>query len=158
MVAGHRSGAAGTHRFLPVAPRWLGLVFLGGAVGTTLRSLLETAYGAAPGQWPWATFWINVGGSLLLGALLEGIAASGRDTGWRRGLRLGVGTGVMGGFTTYSTFSVETVSLLGSGQGLLAAGYALASVITGVLAALLGVRVVRWVARGSRTSAPGSAR
>ena len=158
MVAGHRPGAAGTRRFLPVAPRWLGLIFLGGAVGTALRSLLEGAYGAAPGQWPWATFWINVGGSLLLGALLEGIAASGRDTGWRRGLRLGVGTGVMGGFTTYSTFSVETVALLRSGQGLLAAGYAQASVIAGVLAALLGVRLVRWVARGSRTSAPGSAR
>lgn len=159
MVGAHRAGAAGNRRFLPVAPRWLGLIFLGGAVGTTLRSLLESAYGAGRGQWPWMTFWINVGGSLLLGALLEGIAASGRDTGWRRGLRLGVGTGVMGGFTTYSTFSVETVSLLRSGQGLLAAGYALASVLTGVLAALLGVQLVRWIGRGSsRSSAPGSAR
>ncbi|MGV8907751.1 MAG: CrcB family protein [Propionicimonas sp.] len=159
MVGGHRSGAAGTRRFLPVAPRWLGLIFVGGAAGTTARSALESAYGAAPGQWPWVTFWINVGGSLLLGALLEGIAASGGDAGWRRGLRLGVGTGVMGGFTTYSTFSVETVSLLRSGQGLLAAGYGLASVTTGVLAALLGVRLVRWIGRGRRpSSAPGTAR
>jgi fluoride exporter len=159
VVGGHRSGAAGTRRFLPVAPRWLGLIFLGGAAGTTLRSLLESAYGAAPGQWPWVTFWINVGGALLLGALLEGIAASGRDTGWRRGLRLGIGTGVMGGFTTYSTFSVETVSLLRSGQGLLAAGYALGSVIAGVAGALLGVRLARWIGRaGRRSSAPGSAR
>ncbi len=137
-------------RFLGVDPRWLALIFLGAALGTTARSLLEGAWPAAPGAFPFTTFWINVAGSLLLGMLLEAIAESGRDTGWRRGLRLGVGTGVLGGFTTYSTFSVETVLLLRSGNGLLAAGYALASVVTGVLAALLGVRLVRWTTRGLR--------
>ena len=153
MVGANRSGGARTQRFLGVDPRWLGLVFVGGAVGTTLRSLLQSAYGAVPGQWPWATFGINVGGSLLLGALLEAIAASGPDAGWRRGLRLGAGTGALGGFTTYSTFSVETVSLLRSGQVLLATGYALSSVVAGVLAALLGVRMVRWATRGRRQQA-----
>ena len=91
--------------------------------------------------------------------LLEAIAESGRDAGWRRGLRLGVGTGVMGGFTTYSTFSVETVLLLRSGHWLLASGYAVASVVTGVLAAILGVRLVRWTTRGlRRTTVARSAR
>jgi CrcB protein len=137
-------------RFLPVNPRWLALIFLGAALGTTARSLLEGAWPAAPGAFPFTTFWINVSGSLLLGMLLEAIAESGRDTGWRRGLRLGVGTGVLGGFTTYSTFSVETVLVLRPRNGLLAAGYALASVVTGVLAALLGVRLVRWTMRGLR--------
>lgn len=137
----------------------LALIFLGAAVGTSLRSALETAYGPGPDQWPWATFWINVGGALLLGALLEGIAASGRDAGWRRGLRLAAGTGLLGGFTTYSTFSLETVLLLRSGQWAIGVGYALASVTAGVLAALLGVRLVRWSKRGRRlSSAPGSSR
>jgi CrcB protein len=137
-------------RYLAVDPRWLGLIFVGAALGTSARSLLEGAWPAGPGAFPWTTFWINVGGSLLLGMLLEAIAESGRDSGWRRGLRLGVGTGVMGGFTTYSTFSVETVLLLRSGHGLVALGYALASVVTGVVAALLGVRLVRWTTRGLR--------
>ncbi len=153
-------GGGGFRRFgLPVDPRMLALIFLGAALGTSLRSALEAAYGPGPGQWPWVTFWINVGGAMLLGALLEGIAASGRDTGWRRGLRLGAGTGVLGGFTTYSTFSVETVLLLRSGEWVVAAGYALVSVAAGVLAALLGVRLVRWTTRGRRlSSAPGSTR
>lgn len=148
----------GERRFLPVDPRWLVIIFCGAALGTTLRSVLETVFTPAAGQWPWVTFWINVTGSLLLGALLEGIAESGRDTGWRRGLRLGVGTGVLGGFTTYSTFAVETVLLFRSGHWLLASGYALASVVTGVAAAVLGVRLVRWTTRGRRrATAPGSA-
>jgi len=146
-------------RFLPVDPRWLVLIFGGAALGTTARSLLEGTWPAAPGGFPWTTFWINAGGSLLLGMLLEAVAESGRDNGWRRGLRLGVGTGAMGGFTTYSTFSVEAVLLLRSGHWLLAAGYVLTSVVTGVLAAMLGVRLVRWTTRGvRRTAAARSAR
>ncbi len=133
-----------------VHPRWLFLIFGGAAFGTTARSLLEGAWPATPGAFPWTTFWINAGGSLLLGVLLEAIAESGGDSGWRRGLRLGFGTGVLGGFTTYSTFSVETVLLLRSGNWLLATGYALASVVTGVVAAMLGVRLVRWTTRGLR--------
>jgi CrcB protein len=140
-------------RNLGVDPRWLALIFLGAALGTTARSLLEGAFPAGPGAFPWTTLWINVCGSLLLGMLLEAIAESGRDAGWRRGLRLGLGTGVLGGFTTYSTFSVETVLLLRSGHWLLALGYALASVVPGVLAAMLGVRLVRWTTHGLRRTA-----
>jgi fluoride exporter len=142
------------HRFLGVDPRWLALIFLGAALGTTARSLLEGIWPAGTGDFPVTTFCINIAGSLLLGMLLEAIAESGRDAGWRRGLRLGVGTGLLGGFTTYSTFSVETVLLLRSGQWLLGSGYALASIVTGVGAAMLGVRLVRWTTRGLRR-APG---
>ena len=140
-------------RFPGVDPRWLGLIFGGAALGTTVRSLLEGTWPAVPGAFPWTTFWINVSGSLLLVMLLEAIAESGRDRGWRRGLRLGVGTGVLGGFTTYSTFSVETVLLLRAGAWLPALGYALASVATGVAGAMLGVRLVRWTTRGLRRDA-----
>ena len=145
--------------FLPVDPRWLVLIFVGAALGTTARWLLEGTWPAAPDAFPWTTFWINAGGSLVLGMLLEAVAESGRDKGWRRGLRLGVGTGAMGGFTTYSTFSLEAVLLLRSGHWLLATGYVLASVVTGVVAAMLGVRLVRWTTRGlRRTAAARSAR
>ena len=124
-------------------PGWLGLIVAGGALGTSVRAWLEAAYAPSAGSWPWVTFWINVGGSLALGALLEGVAASGPDVGWRRGLRLGLGTGVLGGFTTYSTFSVETVELLRAGLWLVGLGYAVASVVAGIVAAVAGVRLVR---------------
>jgi fluoride exporter len=120
------------------------LIVIGGMAGTAVRAGLEAAAPAQPGGWPWTTFWINIVGSLLLGALLEWLA-SGEDVGWRRSVRLGVGTGVLGGFTTYSTFSVETISLLASGHGLTAVGYALVSAAAGVAAAAIAIVVMRRV-------------
>ncbi|GAB2472826.1 fluoride efflux transporter FluC [Xylanimonas ulmi] len=118
-----------------------GLVALGGCVGVAARYGLEERFPASPGAWPWTTFWINVVGSLLLGALLETLLRTGPDDGWRRTARLGCGTGVMGGFTTYSTFAVETVRLAEGGQVWLGVGYALASVALGILAAVVGIGV-----------------
>lgn len=128
---------------LPVRPAWLAVIGVGGTIGTGARAWLEAAYAAPAGGWPWVTFWINVGGSFLLGVLLEVLAETGRDVGWRRGLRLGLGTGLLGGFTTYSTFSVETVELFGAGALPIALGYAVGSVVTGLLAALTGTWAVR---------------
>lgn len=139
---------------LPVRPAWLGVILLGGTVGTAARAALESSFAPAPGQWPWTTFWINLAGAFLLGALLEGLAISGRDHGWRRGLRLGLGTGVLGGFTTYSTFAVESFGLIGSASWLVGLGYAVGSVLLGVGAAFVGVRAVRlpvrWLRGGRR--------
>jgi CrcB protein len=126
----------------------LGLVVAGGAVGTTLRYLLESAFAAPAGTWPWATFWINVTGALALGALLEALAVLGPDEGWRRSARLGLGTGVLGGFTTYSTFVVETAQLARHQEPVLAVGYDLASLAVGFLAALAGTVVVSRSMRG----------
>jgi len=128
---------------IPVRPAWLGVILVGGAVGTSLRAVLEDAWGAGLGEWPWATFWINVAGSFLLGVLLEALAASRLGRTWRRGLQLGVGTGVLGGFTTYSTFSVETTRLLEGGQWPVGLLYALTSVVVGVVAAAGGIGAVR---------------
>jgi CrcB protein len=125
--------------------RWLLLILFGGALGTAVRAWLESTWPAQPGAWPWTTFWINIAGSLLLGLLLEGLAISGPDAGWRRGVRLCVGTGVMGGFTTYSTFAVESVERLGGGQWLVGAAYALVSVMFGILSAIAGLRLGRTV-------------
>jgi fluoride exporter len=89
-----------------------------------------------------ATLAVNLLGALLLGALLEALARRGPDTGRRRLLRLGLGTGVLGGFTTYSTLAVETATL----PTALAVAYLAASVLLGAAAALAGVLLGRRVA------------
>ncbi len=120
------------------------LIVIGGMAGTAVRASLEAWFPATAGQWPWATFWINISGSLLLGVLLETLAAF-DDAGWPRSVRLGVGTGFFGGYTTYSSFSVETVALLRSGDWFGGIGYAVLSVGIGIAAALLAMVVVRWL-------------
>ena len=124
-------------------PSLAGLVAAGGAVGTTLRFALETTFGAGPGQFPWATFGINVSGALVLGALLEALSLVTLDGGRRRALQLTLGTGLLGGYTTYSTFVLETVALGGGGDLTLAAIYAGASLLTGFLAAWAAMALVR---------------
>ncbi len=111
----------------------------GAAVGTLLRALIEGAFPPEPGQWPWATFWINIVGSFVLGFLLEFLTLGGEDTGWRRTVRLGIGTGVIGGFTTYSTFVLEIDKVAQAGQIPLASLYALVSIPLGVAAAYFGL-------------------
>jgi CrcB protein len=133
-----------------------GLVALGGAVGTTARALLEQAFAPVPGSWPWTTFWINLVGSFVLGALLETLLRSGPDAGWRRALRLGCGTGVLGGFTTYSTFVVEIERLASGGRAALGAAYALGSVAVGVAAAVAGIGLAAAVRRRLVTQGGGA--
>lgn len=128
-------------------PAWLGLIAVGGGLGTALRAWLEGSFATPPGQWPWVTFWINLGGAFLLGVLLESLAETGADRGWRRGVRLGVGTGLLGGFTTYSTFSVEIVERLRAGAWAIGVGYGLASVVGGLGAAWLALWVTRRLLR-----------
>lgn len=155
LTAGHAPATARSSRSM----RLLGLaslVALGGAVGTLVRWLLESAFAAQPGEWPWTTFWVNLGGSLLLGVLLEWLLHAGPDRGRRRAVRLGVGTGLIGGFTTYSTFVLETVSLAQDGRAVLGIAYALVSIVLGVVAAGAGTGLAvtsrRWIAR--RQEAP----
>ncbi len=119
-------------------PVLLGLITLGGAVGTSTRAVIENAVPSSPGGWPWATFGINVTGAFVLGLLLEVLARTGPDRGWRRRVRLTVGTGFLGGYTTYSTFAVEATGLTKDAPHVLGILYAVASVVLGVLAAALG--------------------
>lgn len=111
----------------------------GAVLGTCARAALGIAFPHGPGEWPWATFAINIVGSFVLAVLLESLAHAGPDTGWRRAVRLGVGTGVIGGFTTYSTYVVEIDRLAQSGHAGLAVAYALLSVAAGLAAAGLGL-------------------
>jgi fluoride exporter len=119
--------------------RLAALVALGGAVGTSARAGLESAFAPEAGTWPWTTFTINLVGSFLLGVLLEHLVRSGPDDGWRRRVRVLVGTGVLGGFTTYSTFALEVDRLVDVGRPGLGVAYALVSVVLGVVAAGAGI-------------------
>lgn len=119
------------------------LVMGGGAVGAGLRYQLGRIVGqVAPGAtWPWATFIINLAGGfamgLLAGWLARGSAAAGEP------VRLLIGVGLLGGFTTFSAFSLETLLLIERGQAAMALGYALASVIGAVAALALGLALMR---------------
>lgn len=127
------------------SPRLAGVIFVGGAGGTLVRAALEAAAPAATGGMPWTTLVINVVGSLLLGLLLESLTRTGADEGWRRTARLGLGTGVLGGFTTYSTFAVETVGRLTPQTLVVGLSYAVGSVVLGVAVAAVGYRLARRV-------------
>ncbi|QDP96090.1 CrcB family protein [Microlunatus elymi] len=129
--------------------RYLIVVGIGGAVGTSAR-FLTTQLSAPWLSQPAATMIINVIGSLLLGLLLEALACRGPDVGRRRMVRLLLGTGVLGGFTTYSTFATDVQSYLQQGQWLLAAGYGIGSVLLGLLAAGVGVWLATVLHRGGR--------
>jgi CrcB protein len=111
------------------------LVLVGGAVGTLGRHAVAVAW-SDDLTWPWPTFVVNVLGSLLLGAL---VARSRPD----QPRRLLLGTGLLGGFTTYSAFAVETDQLLREDQVALAALYPVATVALGALAALTGMVLAR---------------
>ena len=136
--AGEKPAPVPYHR-----PVLLAGVLLGGMVGTLIRTVLESAFPPAAGTWPWTTFVINVTGSALLGALLEALVRLGPDRGIRRLLRLGVGTGVIGGFTTYSTFAVEADQLTLAVHPALALGYAVGSIAAGLTAAALAIGAAR---------------
>lgn len=127
--------------------RWgfIALVALGGAIGTAVRALLAAAIPAHDGI-SWTILGINVVGAFCLGFLLDALARRGPDVGRRRAVRLFVGTGVLGGFTTYSTLADDTAQLLDLGRWTAGTGYALLSVVLGLVAVVLGL----WVAAATR--------
>ena len=114
------------------------LVALGGGVGAALRWMVGgwalTAFGAG---FAWGTWIINLLGSFLLGWLLA------RLGGQNEPLRLLLGVGLLGGFTTFSAFSVELVGMVNRAEIGMAAAYALSSVAGGVVAAFLGIALGR---------------
>ena len=119
-------------------PRLVALVAVGGMIGTGVRHLLSTTL-PAPDGWPTATLVENVVGSFLLGGLLEALLRRGAESRRGRLVRLGVGTGVLGGFTTFSSLAIELERLLAEGAIGTAVTYAAATVVCGLLACLLGV-------------------
>ncbi|MFN3339410.1 MAG: fluoride efflux transporter CrcB [Dietzia sp.] len=125
-------------RSLHLHPGMIALVALGGAAGTLARWAMTTTMPAHHG-WPIATLTENLVGAFLLGLLLETLVRAGDETSPRRMIRLGLGTGALGGFTTFSTFALEVEKLLTSGEGGQAIGYFAISLIGGFLTCLIGV-------------------
>ena len=109
-------------------------VGLGGFVGAVLRYLISLIPIKNPGAFPINTFIINIAGAFAIGCIV--VAASKNENIDARAL-LFLKVGICGGFTTFSTFSLETANLIKSGCVLTAIIYILLSVILGILAALL---------------------
>lgn len=119
------------------------LVFVGGGLGSAGRhgvnllavKCLGTAY-------PFGTFVINVLGAAVMGATFEYLALK---ASWSPSIRLFLTTGIIGGFTTFSTYALEIALLYERGELLAASLYAIGSVILGVAALFAGVGLVRWL-------------
>ena len=118
------------------------LVALGGALGAAARYSVSLTLPAREAGWPLATFLINVSGSLLIGVLAGWLAT--RDAAgepWR----LFLGVGVLGGFTTFSAYSLETMRMIMRNDFIGASTYAIGSVIAGLIAVAIGLFIARRV-------------
>lgn len=122
---------------MAVRSRDLALVAVGGAVGSLLRYAVGTAVPHEAGGWPWATVAVNVAASLLIG-VVAGWAHWRHAAHWVRPL---VMSGVLGGFSTYSAFAVDTVSLGEGGSSGLAAAYVVVTLVLCIGAAAMGTVV-----------------
>jgi len=125
--------AGGRHRPEPAV---LAAIALGGMAGASARYAVNRGIPTHPGGFPWATLWINVSGSFLLGVVLVVVLEKLPPT---RLVQPFVATGVLGAFTTMSTYQVETALLLKDGHVATAAGYSMGSVAVGIALAYLGL-------------------
>lgn len=116
---------------------------LGGAIGAAARHLTGRATLAwfGPG-YPWGTLAVNLIGGLLMGVLVGMLAKFEASEPWR----LLLGVGVLGGFTTFSAFSLDMMGMIERGDWIAAIGYALISVIGSVAALALGLTLTRAIA------------
>ena len=117
-------------------------VAVGGAAGSVLRYHAGRAVTHLAGPengFPWGTLGVNILGSLLMGVLVGWLARGSAEAQAAENMRLLIGVGLLGGFTTFSAFSAELVTLLHRGQALLAVGYAAASLIAGMAAVIIGL-------------------
>ena len=133
-----------SHRYSGAA-----LVFCGGALGTLLRYLIDAASARVSG-FALDIFIINVVGAFILAALVGYIAGAGEPTRDQLKLRLFLGTGMMGGFTTYSTLAVETAHNIGDGRWASALVYSLGTVLVGALLSVAGLLAGRRAVRARR--------
>ncbi len=126
-------------------PLLLGAIALGGVLGAEARYGLARAVPHGAGGWPWSTLLVNVVGSLLIGVLMAALAARPAPP---RLARPFLGTGVLGGFTTFSTYAVDLRSLAAHGHPGLALAYAGVTVLAALIAVTVGAAATRAVLSG----------
>jgi fluoride exporter len=117
-------------------PRELAAIFAGGMLGAVARVALAQGFPHARDAWPWTTFGVNLAGALLLGWAVTRLPAA----SYRRPF---VGIGVCGALTTFSTFQLELLRMLDAGSSPLALAYAAASLVGGLAAVRLGIKLAR---------------
>ena len=122
-------------RSLPHDPRKLLAIYLGGVVGALIRVGLAELAATDPGQWPWATFAVNMAGALLLGSFFVLF----RDHPGESLRHPFLGTGLCGTLTTFSTLQLELYEMVDRGHLALAAAYCAATVALGYLCVRLGI-------------------
>lgn len=122
----------------------LGAVAAGGALGALARWGVGEALPHDSGTFPWSTLLINVAGCFLIGVLMVLVVET-----WpgRPLVRPFFGTGILGGFTTFSTYVVDTRSLLAHGRPAVAATYLLGTLLLGLVAVVAGLRTTERVVR-----------
>jgi fluoride exporter len=119
------------------------LVFLGAGIGGALRHGVNVGCARMCGTaFPWGTLTVNVVGSFLMGAIAAWLAFKAGE-GWSQPLRLFLTTGILGGFTTFSAFSLDAVMLWEREQTGLAAAYVGASVALSIVGLLAGLALIR---------------
>ena len=122
------------------------LVFVGGGVGAALRYGVNVAAAAWFGTgFPWGTMIVNVVGSFVIGALAAWFAFRG-DAMWTQPLRLFLATGILGGFTTFSAFSLDFALLFERGEIGQGIAYVLVSLALSLAAVFAGLFLVRSMA------------
>lgn len=119
------------------------VVFLGAGLGGVLRHLVNITVPKLFGTgFPFATFLINVSGSFLMGLVIGYLAFKDGEF-WSQTLRLFLTTGILGGYTTFSTFSLDFMALVESGAPGAAAAYAAGTVLLAFAAVFAGMMLVR---------------
>jgi fluoride exporter len=132
-------------------PDVLAVVAMGGMLGATARYELARAMPTNARRFPWATFWTNTSGSFVLGFLLVVLIERFPPT---RYVRPFLATGVLGAYTTMSTYAVETALLLKDGHAATALLYGLGSIGAGLFLAYAGIATARLIPRRHHREGP----
>ena len=117
------------------------IVGLGGAVGSMLRYAVQKFFQAQTATaFPTGTLLVNIAGCFLIGILWSLVS---RSLTWNEEMKLLLMTGFCGGFTTFSAFTLEGIGLLKENRTVLSVIYLSASVLGGLLATFIGIRIVK---------------
>ncbi|GAA2351190.1 putative fluoride ion transporter CrcB 1 [Catellatospora methionotrophica] len=122
----------------------LAVISAGGVLGALARYAVSRALPPSPTGFPWGIFLVNVTGCMLIGVLMALVAHV-----WpgRRLLRPFLGTGVLGGYTTFSAYTVDIVRLADAGAATVAAAYLVGTLLVALPAVYGGMVVTRWLVR-----------